>query len=298
MTDRFDLKLFLLRFIRKIYVPAVGAVIGALIVGGIYLFVQLVVKPAQYRERVVIHQELHYDDWNGQYTYINGYTWNQILGMDWVTEKVSENLSNSVPADEIRNYISSDLLSDTRVIYFYVTTGSVEKTKEVFGAFIPVLKTLPDSLGEIDDLTILDTSKEPERVNNTENFVRAVILGAVLGLCIAAFILSILIIVDDSVYIPQLFEEKYGIDCEYFDAALPEGVSVISKSIPDISECLDGNNALYIEAAANNGKIVDYVLHELKKKNITVSRAYITKPVNWIIKGYYAAKKFPNPFVK
>ncbi len=298
MTDRFDLKLFLLRFIRRFYMLFVGAAIGALLVGGIYLFVQLVVKPVQYTQRVVIHQELHYNDWNGQYTYVNGYTMDQMLGMDWVTEEVSKNLGGKISPDDLRDAIHSDLLSDTRVLYFNVTAGTPERTEEIFEAFIPVLKMIPEKLGEIDDLIIIDKDDVPTRVNNIGHIARALLLGALLGACTAAFILSVLILVDDSQYIPQLFEEKYGLPCDTYEGTVPEGVSAVAKSLLNLKDCIGKNGEIYVEAGAHNGKILDNVLFEAKKQNITISKVYIVNPVKWIVKGYYAASKFPNPFLK
>ena len=298
MTDRFDLKLFLLRFIRRFYVLFIGALAGAVVVGGIYLFVQLVVKPAQYRERVVVHQELHYNDKTGQYTYLNGYTWNQVLAMDWITEDVSKLLSGSISSDEIAGYITAEMLSDSRVVYIYVTTGSYETTDSVFNALVPVLLTIPDKLGELDDMLVIDSSDAPEKVNHINDIVRALILGAILGLFTGAFLLSFSIITDDSVYIPMLFEEKTGITCE----CLPEGsagsVNAIAKEIPDMSIYSGPETDIYILSGSRNGKVVQYVIRELDKRGIKIRKAFLVGPVKWIIKGYYACTRFPNPFMK
>ncbi len=298
MTDRFDLKLFLLRFIRRFYMLIIGATIGALLVGGIYLFVQLVVKPVQYRERVVVHQELHYNDKLGQYTYLNGYTWNQILAMDWITEEVSKTLSGSISPSEISGYITAEMLSDTRVVYVYVTTGSYETTDLVFDALVPVLLTIPDKFGELDDMLVIDASDAPQKVNHISDLIRALILGAVLGVFSAAFLLSFYIITDDSVYIPMLFEEKTGITCECLSEGSTDNLNVIAKEMPDLSAYSGPETDIYILSGCRNGKLVQYVLHELDKRGIKMRKVYLVGSVKWIIKGYYACTRFPNPFIK
>ena len=98
--------------------------------------------------------------------------------------------------------------------------------------------------------------------------------------------------------VPMFFEEKTGIPCE----CLPEGSAddsiVIARDTPDMSTYSGPETDIYILSGCRNGKVVQYVLRELDKRGIKVRKAYLVSPVKWMIKGYYACTRFPNPFIK
>ncbi len=298
MTDRFDIKLFLLRLLRKFHILLMGAVLGGILIGGGYAVKKLVIDKPLYQTRIVAHEDLYFDTEIGQYTYINRYTWNEIVAMDWITDEISENLSGKYSSDEISALLTAEVPSDSRIVYVYVTSEDKEKTAEVAKATVPVIESVSDKLPEIQDVLIMDVYETPKKVDNAKYLLRACILGAVLGLLAALFGRSVYILMDDSIYIPELFEKKYGIETETFDGNIPEGALVLDKSLPDLTGISEGETEVYVVSGAHNGKIVEHVLYELKKRNVKVTKAYLTNAKIWLIKGFYAGTRFPDPFMK
>ncbi len=299
MNDRFDLKLFLLRIIRKYAVLILGTAIGALLVGGGYLVIKLVFVKPSYQVRAVVHENLHYNDELGQFTYINGYTWNEFVGTDVIAGMAASELGGGWTKERIAPMLSAELQSDTRVVYFYVTGKSQGEVQTVADAVIPAILKVGEALPEIEDMLIMDLSSQPYVVNRIPYAGNAFILGTILGFVLAFFILTLYVIADDSVYIPGLFERKYGIPMAVFEGEAPSDALVISRKLPDLSKVTEGSNPdIYIVSGAYNGTLVDKVLFDLKQKNALPKQAYLLKPVKWLIRGYYAGTAFPNPFLK
>ena len=122
MTDRFDIKLFLLRLFRKFYILLAGALIGGVVIGGAYAIKKLVIDKPLYQTRIVAHEDLYFDTEIGQYTYINRYTWNEIVALDWITDDISANLSGKYSSDEISALLTTEVPSVSRILYVYVTS--------------------------------------------------------------------------------------------------------------------------------------------------------------------------------
>ncbi len=299
MNDRFDLKLFLLRIIRKFHVLLLGTAIGALLVGGGYLVVKIVFIAPSYQMRVVVHENLHYNDELGQFTYINGYTWTEFVGTDVVAGAVASQLGGGRTKEQIAPMLSAELQSDTRVVYFYVTGRSQGEVSTVTDAVIPAILKVGETLPEIEDMLIMDVSTQPYVVNRIPYAGNAFILGTILGFVLTFFILSLYVIADDSVYIPGLFERKYDIPMKVSKADAPGEALVVGRKLPDLSGIKpDSDTDIYIVSGAHNGALIDKVLFDLKQMNASPKQAYLLKPVEWLIRGYYAGTAFPNPFLK
>ncbi|MCR5279282.1 MAG: hypothetical protein K6E19_07550 [Lachnospiraceae bacterium] len=299
MSDPFNLKLFLLRIFREFKVLIAGTLIGAIVIGCGYLLGKLVLTPTTYQMRIVFHENLHYDDFTGQYTYVNGYTWNEMSSMDMIAGTIAAKLGGDYTKESVASMLSTSMESDTRVIYFYITDADKEKIKDVESVSVETLCKFVSFLPEIEDITILDQTPEPYRVNNVKYWKNAFMLGAITGLVVSFFILCLYILADDSVYIPELFERKYGAEMQEFDGEVPEGALFAGRTLPgDETLPSSGETELYILSGAHNGKIVDHILFELGKREVKVTKAYLVKPAKWIIKGYYAGTKWPHPFMK
>ena len=101
--ERMDYKLFWLRFVKKIWLILVAAVMGALLIGGSYYLINITFgeEPSY---KVVSQYYLDYaEDGSGTpYEFINYFTWSEIVNTDEFIEILKEKVSGklSVSDDE------------------------------------------------------------------------------------------------------------------------------------------------------------------------------------------------------
>jgi len=203
MSEPFDLRRFLIQLFKHWKVLLVGTLAGALIVGGGYLFGKLVLTRPQYEMRLVVHENLWYNDELGQFTYINAYTWTEMLGMDLVAGNIALGLGDGYTKENVAPMLRAEMPSDTRVVYFYVKDTDPERVMTVFDKARTYIPTVADDLPEIKEMLVVDESREPYKVNMIKYWQNAFRLGAVLGLVLSCFGLSLWVLAFDKEYIKQ-----------------------------------------------------------------------------------------------
>lgn len=289
MTDKIDLKLFTLQLFRKWYLVIIGTILGAMIIGIPYVLVNVTfADPPKFRTTIIAHQTFESPDY-----YVNDYSWDELVRSDFFIEKTRENLTSGFSEEDIAACFSAGFESDIYLPHIFVTTETSEASKALAEACLPAVLAVKDEVSQMTEISILDVSA-PEAVYPDVRVKRAVILGAVVGLLISLFLMFLYFILDDSVYVPLLFSEKYGIPMEIWDGE-SKGIE-IKRDFPIYEASEDA--VLLIHAGLHNGKLVDKVISEIEFNGGNVSKAYLVNPLNWIIKGYFATSKWPNPFVK
>lgn len=197
MDRPFDLRFFLLAMFKHWKVMIAGILAGSVLVGGGYLLGKLVFTKTLYEMRFVVHENLWYNDELGEFTYINAYTWTEVLGMDMIAGTIADTLGEGYSKEDVAPMLRAEMPSDTRVVYFYVTGTDKEKIRAVFDEALLLMPKVADMLPEIRDMLIMDVSKEPYRVNMITYWHNAFILGAVLGLILTGFGLSFYVIIKE-----------------------------------------------------------------------------------------------------
>ena len=298
MDKPFNLKLFTIRLVFNFYKVIIGTVVGALLIGVSYYLVNVTFGDApDYEGRVIAHEEYRVDEYGNQSDYINDYTWNEWVRTDSFTDILSDSLDSKYSSDELKTMLSADVPADLRTVYVYVTGKDAGAVTEVTNKVPDALLSFSSELYEVAETEIMDV-KEATVKSRDVRVANAFILGAVLGFIISILIMAGLYILDDSVYIPLLFEEEYGIGMTL--EGTEEGTIIeIDKSIPEIPD-IESDEAviLKITSGAHNGKIIDYVVNEVEKQGMEVSGAVLMNPDRKLIKAYFATSKFPNPFMK
>lgn len=213
-------KLMFLLFLKKTGVFLSAAAIGALLVGGYYFVTEILMgEGVTYSATSTYYVQYGTDPQTGnEYTYINGVTWDST----WVKSDaflqdvqtfIREENNSELSVESLKRYISADLPSDLRMPVTTVKTEEEELTMLVAGAVEKAMMQLganPD-YREIEEISVVISAKKAEITLIDDRTVSAVILGALLGLFTAVVIWCIRYFMDDSVYVPDTFETRYGI---------------------------------------------------------------------------------------
>lgn len=219
--EPFDTKLFVLRFIKKIYWVFIAMVISALLIGGGYYLKKVVFGgPTEYDITTTYYvQYNNYDPVTGEmHNYTNNVTWQTWVTSDYFVDKAwSYALDAGLQPDkygvdkiDLKGYFTADLPSDLRIPISTVTTPYEELTVILNDALQKVYQDFGQERVEMDSIVITDeTPLQP--VDQDVRTFRATVLGAVIGLVVSGLVLSLWIVWDDSVIIPESFTYRYGI---------------------------------------------------------------------------------------
>ena len=208
-----DYRLFFLKLLKKIWIFPLAAVIGAVVVGGVYCLVNFGIKDGyKYRARTIYYVTYADDASGNEYDYYNYFTWQEVIHSDYFTEGLSKAMGGSLSKDEIIANTLATVESDVRYLYTKSTAGSIDEAIRLEKEVEKLMLAFPDGKKEFESIVIVDEPGEDDTEDVSLIFVkRAVIFGAVIGL-IAAVIISIFYAcVDTSVYLPSTLEKRYGI---------------------------------------------------------------------------------------
>lgn len=218
--EPFDFKLFVLRFLQKIWIVLVAMVIGMVLFGvGHYLAKVVFSGPAQYQITTSYYVDYYMNPETGVVdNYINEATWESLIDTDWFIDRVWDySLENgevlekwNVKRDDLTDFLSADLLTDIRMPCSMVVTESPELTSVLNEAVQLTFKDFGKQQPEMLDVRILDETPLKEKDKDVRT-LRACILGALLGAFFGCVGVSFVIIMDDTIIIPEVFTYRYAV---------------------------------------------------------------------------------------
>lgn len=226
-----DIRLLMLRLLRKSPWILLAAILGALCVGGPYFLRKVTFGPAKEYEAVTDFYIDYAVQENGeQYTYINQTTWTQLITDDVFTDKILTHMSETtlgengwnaslqekenasgVTKRQLRDYLYATMLSDTRIVTTTVTTNEPALTMKIERALILAMQEFGEEQKEIAGVRILQEPAEASLVIADVRTFRACMLGAVVFTFVTAFYLLLYFVLDEGIHIPAAFERRYGI---------------------------------------------------------------------------------------
>lgn len=208
MQEGMDFRLFFLRFIRKIWIVAVCAVIGAALFGGAYLVRHVVYAPAREYEALSRYY-ITFADERGK-DYYNDYTWNELAASDPILDYTMSLLPDGYEKEEVQMSVEAKIPSDVRVLSTIVTTKNPEQTMEIARATERSICHFGEIIPEIAKIeVILDAEVKPVIVNLYT--LRMVLLGLMTGLLTGLFVVVFRLILDTSVSLDREAGKRYGL---------------------------------------------------------------------------------------
>lgn len=242
--EPFDMKLFIIRLIKNIWIPVIAALLGAAIIGGGYfLIVDVFGGPDTYEVTSTYYVEYGKDPETGnEYTYINYASWDNWIKSDYFVGNIwTSALENGLEPEkygigkkDLENFLFGDLPSDLRMPTSTVTTGDPELTRILSVAVEEAFVMFAEMQKEIDAIRVVDTTDVTVSDKNIRTF-RACVLGAVLGAFAALIIMFLYYIADDSVYLPQTFASRYGIPALGSAAGYGENLHLLKGTAENVA---------------------------------------------------------------
>ena len=201
-NEGMDCKKFLLLFLGKIRVVILAAIMGAVLGGGIYFFLHVVINSnREYQAESKLRLDFAQDETGEVYQAYNGYTWNDLMSTDSILNATMSYLPDDYTKEEVIAATSAQILSDIRILTITITTSSAERTNEILKATDLSLVEMGAREKEFLDIEILKET-EPRMLAADPRLLQAVVLGFLLGLSAVLLGLAIYYVLDDKIYVP------------------------------------------------------------------------------------------------
>ena len=217
--EPFDSKLFVLRYLRKIWIVVAGAFIGAVLIGGgNYLKKVTFGGPTLYEIETTYYVDYYTDPTTGMVNvYINQATWENWITTDWFQDRIwAHVLELGLPAgavvtkDTLQDYVSATLETDWHIPVTYVQEETEAVTKMLNEAVKLAMGDFAERQEEILGIEVINETSVHVK-DRDDRTLRACILGAVLGAFVSGLLLALYIVADSTVYVPETFAYRYGI---------------------------------------------------------------------------------------
>lgn len=204
---------------KKLWLLPALLLAGALLAGGIYTVYKNLMGTENYQQISKLRITFSVDEAGNAADYYNGATWTDLLTADpRIEDKIIAGLAAAgVQADErsayrdlIRNSVRADILSDVRLMTVTVHAHTPELAGALTEAVDYALVAFGKEAEEFREITIL-TADPVERVYLQDRTRNALLLGGFLGLLTGMFLLRLLVLLDDRIYVPEDCRVRCGI---------------------------------------------------------------------------------------
>ena len=221
--EPFDLRLTVLRLLRRLPAVAAAAALGTLLLGGGYYLKNVVfAQDRVYAARSVYRVEYAVEEERDVATvYINETSWNTYLRtrsfLDSLQRRMEElnreqEFQLTMDDDELQGTLTAVLASDLRVPSVTATTDSPEKSVRIAQAVERVMTLdFPEGVREIDAIMVIDPGDTAREVIPDVRPGRAFLLGAVVSLFFAIVAALWLEVWADSIWLPSTLVKRYGL---------------------------------------------------------------------------------------
>lgn len=322
-----DLKLLLILFLRKIWIPVAAALAGAAVGAIGYMIPNVMFAKEPVFEA---YSELYVDflaDEKGTYVYytFNEAGWDSLVKTDEVLKLASGFLDGKYTVGELRDMVSANNQSDHRMLQLTTTAEDPGKALEAAHAMERALLQFAGEMREIDQIRLFSSAQEGHRIVVDNDTVRAAALGALLAFLAAVFVLVIYLVLDDSFYIPAAFEKRFAIpmlgivgkelgkryeeelqfEYRHLCGQYMKLLAVTSREeLPELWKNdkklevyreyttyePDAPVLLFVKAGARNGRLIEKQIMDLRKNGLRIVAAVLTEADASILKQYYFGK--------
>ncbi|MBP5554775.1 MAG: hypothetical protein J6X94_07890 [Lachnospiraceae bacterium] len=224
-------RLFLLRFIKKIPLIIGCVVIGAALVCACHLIYRLS-SPYEFQAETDVYLEYIPEAGSNELIYFNKYTWEQMSKDSAIIDEILK-ADPTLDEQTVRESFLATLKSDVKVLTLQVTNPDPNTCTRILNAGVIGISSFAESLPEILSAKEIGGTSEPALLPPDIRAIRAIILGAVIGLFISGLYVWISIISDDRIILPETIEKRYH---------LPSAGCLSAKNLHETLEDLAGED--------------------------------------------------------
>lgn len=276
-----DLRLCVLRMLRKWWILPTCILAGAALFAGIYYLTQIAFAPITFVTETEYYVE--YKDaitYEQQYTFYNQNTWESLAKTDLFVDTIKEEASAAgynLTTDEINESLKTTLLTDVRVVHATVSTLDAGKTMAITKALTDAFIKFGEEQREIDEIRIITSADEAVAKVLDNRTIPAAILGAVVAFFITLFAMYIFAILDKSIYLPIELTRRFGIHADKGETNKDDSVYYEESS-----------ETLFVKSKGKNTTVIEKTLSDLKYENKNVKEMILFGVDEKLYKAYYA----------
>ena len=196
-----DMKKLALRFINKIWLVFLAAVVGAAIGGIIYTVSHIVPESErEYRSIAKIYLDFAADETGEVYQAYNGYTWNDLMATDPILDKTMAHLPDDYTRDEVTAATKAEILSDIRLLTIHITTHDQTRCDAIMKATGQALTELGNTAKEFKQIEVIQTT-EAALVTADARTVQAALVGIVTAVVLLLLGMMFYYVLDDRIVV-------------------------------------------------------------------------------------------------
>ena len=213
MGEEVNWKKLLLLLQQRIWIIVMTGVAGAVIGSSLYLLIAVVFAgTTQYEMEGGFYIQFA-DGVLDAHDYYNAYTWNSVVHQDKIMDVTMNSLNESgvvLDREYVSNSMQADILSDVRYLTLKVTCDKPEYATKIFDACETAIIQFGLDMDEFDAISVTH-QQEPHAVVLPDMTWRAGLIGTTIGLILAFLGLMLSYVADDSVYLQEELQDRYGL---------------------------------------------------------------------------------------
>lgn len=210
--EPFDMRLFVMLCIRRLWVVLAGAVAGFVLVGGIYYLKNVTfggVIPYAIDSKYYVEYAVDPSD-QQVYSYFASYTWNDLIKSDAMVAEMLKKLKRPMTEQELKDSFEAELVSDLRICYIHTVHEDAQTAREIDRVAGEAIVAVGEQQKELIEVS-LSSRGEPRLAMPDLRTLRACVLGVVLGIFFSVFGMSVQVMLEEKIYVPGTLAGRYGI---------------------------------------------------------------------------------------
>lgn len=208
LDEQLNVRLFRMRLVRRLWIAAALALVGALAGLLLYLVVTGITRPVLYEARCDVY--LHFVDnesTNQVLDHYNAYTWNNLIATDSFMAHLADDEVRTALA-EGRVSVTAELPSDIRVLWMCASSPDAQLAEKSALAMSHALQAYALENEVVREAEIISGPHTALRAYPQRGGVAAA-AGGVLGLLAGLFFLWLTELADEAVYVPEDAAQRY-----------------------------------------------------------------------------------------
>ena len=210
--EPFDLRLTVLRLIRRLPQMLAVMIAGTLLTGCGYLAKKVWLAPDPgYRASATFLTEYSDPDWFVKGIYINDYSWNIWLDSDEFTGYINQYLPAPYSKEKLSGMLEALVYSDLRVMEVFAYSRDPEEAELVIQAVKRAMtEDFPRGMSAVDWIRVTD-EKPGQKVTMDVRPARAFLLGGIVSVFFTVVIFLLMELWEDKIWLPTTLGSRYGL---------------------------------------------------------------------------------------
>ena len=309
-----DLKKYMLCLLGRLPLLLCAVIGGALIGAIVYTIVRTVPESErEYQAFTKVQLDFAADETGEVYQAYNGYTWNDLMATDPIMNLTLGNLPSDYTREEVETALRAEILSDIRILTVTVTTNSAVRTEEILRAAVQALESYGAQAKEFLEINAIQIT-QAKLVVADSRMAQAVLVGAMLGLLLSLFGISLYYVMDDRILVAgdvrrvtdvsfigyasgiETWNQDYEANLSYlrkkwgtlFVCEVEKGMPLAEEAFQKMREV--GGVVISLPYGGVHAAAVSYIIEQLKTQECRLCGVAIRDADEKFLKKYYGWK--------